>query len=87
LERVASEWRLVYKSPGITAAYIVCDGCLATSGRQCGHCQECDIRACAVRHNVSNCAMCADYPCTRIRVFFQSVPAAKDTLEDLRTAL
>lgn len=86
LERVAAEWREEYNAPGITAAYAVCDGCLG-EGRHCGHCSECDIRACGVRHGVANCAHCEDYPCARLASFLDAVPIAKATLDEVHRSL
>jgi len=86
LERVAAEWRVEYNAPGMTAEYVVCDGCLG-QGRHCGHCAECDIRACGVRHGVANCAHCKDYPCTRLAGFLEAVPPAKVVLEEVHRSL
>lgn len=41
----------------------MCNGCLATSGRQIPYCGTCAIRACGVVRQVANCGHCPDYPC------------------------
>jgi hypothetical protein len=85
LERVAAEWREAFNAPKITAASIVCDGCLATiSGRLSGYCGMCEIRACAVEHSVVTCAACADYGCERLEGFLAHAPEARAALEQLR---
>ena len=87
IEKVAAQWRQEYNAPNITAASVYCDGCV-TEGRKCGHCAECQIRACGLAHGVANCALCADYAsCAKIAGFFQMVPAARATLDSVRAAL
>lgn len=87
LERVAAQWRQEYNAPGITVESVLCDGCL-TGPRKCGHCAECNIRACGVARGVANCAHCADYAtCDKIQGFFAMVPPARATLDAVRAAL
>jgi hypothetical protein len=87
LERVAAKWREEYGAPGITVESVLCDGCL-TGPRKCGHCAECDLRACGVARGVANCAHCADYAsCAKLERFFGFVPSAKATLDEIRLAL
>ncbi len=87
IERVAAQWRQAYNAPSITAASVYCDGCLP-EGRKCGHCAECQIRACGLAHGVANCAHCADYAtCEKIAGFFQMVPPARVTLDAVRATL
>ena len=87
IERVAAQWRQEYNAPSITAANVYCDGCVS-EGRKCGHCAECQIRACGVAQSVANCARCANYTtCTQITGFFQMVPAARATLDSVRATL
>ncbi|HSJ57206.1 MAG TPA: DUF3795 domain-containing protein [Anaerolineae bacterium] len=87
LERVAAQWREEYNAPNISVDSIMCDGCLTAEGRKCGHCFECDIRACAMALNVANCAHCADYGCTKIARFFGFVPDARTALDAIRASL
>ncbi len=87
-ERVAAKWREEFHAPGITAAYVTCDGCLAFGQRNCGHCSECHIRACGVTKGVENCAHCADYAtCQKINDFLAMVPPARATLDGIRRTL
>ncbi len=87
-ERVAARWRQAFNNPGITAAYITCDGCTNLQGRPGGHCVECAIRACGIAHKVSNCAHCAEYDgCQELARFFGMVPANKAILDEIRRTL
>jgi len=84
LQRVVERWRVEYHAPNMAVEYAICDGCLGVAGRHCGHCAECDIRACGVERGVLNCAHCTDYDtCGRLRRFFGFVPHAKETKETL----
>jgi hypothetical protein len=87
LERIAAQWREEYDAPTITVESIVCDGCLTDVGRKCGHCFECDVRACAMARDVVNCAHCADYACDTLEGFFGFVPEARSTLDSIRASL
>ena len=86
LERVAAQWREEYTSPAITVESVICDGCV-TDGRKCGHCGECEIRACGLQRGVANCAVCDDYACERLTGFFAMVPDARTVLDGVRAGL
>jgi hypothetical protein len=87
LEKVAAQWRQEYNAPNITVESVICDGCL-DGGRKCGHCAECDMRACGVERGVANCAHCADYStCDKMQRFFGFVPQAKIMLDGIRAQL
>lgn len=83
LEGVALRWREEYNAPDITVESVICDGCMVESERHCGHWHECDIRACGVSRNVTNCAHCSDYICDRLDSFFGFVPDARTVLEGI----
>ena len=87
LEQVAAGWREEYNAPDISAETIVCDGCLASDGRHCSHCFECEIRACGAAQGVTNCAHCPEYACDRLEGFFGAVPEARATLDGIRAGL
>ena len=87
LEKVAAQWREEYNAPDITVESVICDGCLGTEGRKCGHWHECDIRVCGMERGVINCAYCDDYACDKMERFFGFVPEAKTTLDALRQGL
>ena len=87
-ERVAARWREEYNAPGIDAAYVTCDGCLAFDGRLGGHCLECNIRACGVERELLNCAHCGEYDtCEKIAGFIEFVPYVRATLDEIRSGL
>ena len=83
LERVAAMWREQYGASNITAESVLCDGCIV-GGRKCGHCFECEIRACGIARGVLNCAHCADYGCEKLEGFFGFVPDARTLLDSIR---
>lgn len=87
LERVAAMWREEYNAPNITVESVLCDGCLTDQGRKCGHCFDCDIRACAMALNVANCGHCAEYACEKLAGFFGFVPDARATLDSVCAGL
>ncbi len=60
-----------------------CDGCLV-GGRKWSHCAECEIRTCAQKRGVKNCAHCDDYLCDVLSNFFKAVPEAQKTLDRIR---
>jgi len=85
LEEIAARWRAEYNAPDITAAAVACNGCIASEGPWCGHCAECEIRACANQHGVVNCGACTEYPCEILNGFLEMVPVARENLERLRS--
>lgn len=86
IAKTAAEWSKMFNTD-IKPEYVWCDGCLAASERKCGHCAECDIRACVMGRGLANCGECDDYACARIRAFFKSVPCAKARLDEVRAAM
>ncbi len=87
LRRVRDQWREEYNVPQMTVDDVTCDGCLV-EGLKCGHCAECDIRACGRSRGVVNCAHCADYAgCDMLKRFFGFVPDAKAKLDQIRATL
>jgi hypothetical protein len=83
-EALALKWQVEYKVPNVTVMDVKCDGCLATSGRLCVHCAVCEIRRCAVEHDIATCAECESYACEKLQGFFQMVPIAKENLDAIR---
>ena len=61
-----------------------CDGCKVKSGRLFGACANCEIRKCAIRKNIANCAYCHDYACDELLRLFALDPEAKNQLERIR---
>ncbi|HOC21136.1 MAG TPA: DUF3795 domain-containing protein [Anaerolineae bacterium] len=86
LERLAAKWRREYNAPDMTAANVMCDGCLAGE-RLNSYGSMCPIRACGSERGVANCAHCADYACANLQQFFNIAPSARETLEEIRRPL
>ena len=84
LEKIAEKWRAEYNAPDITVAQVSCLGCSNSTGPWCGHCGDCDIRACAQGRGYATCAECAEYPCELLSGFLELVPPARANLEKLR---
>lgn len=80
LVALAEKWTREYNAPGLTAANVQCDGCMA-GGRKIGHCSECQIRLCAIERGMANCAVCPDYACEKLLGFLKAVPQAKVNLD------
>ena len=87
LERVAAQWREEFNAPNISVESVICDGCLTDEGRKCGHCFECEVRACGVEQGVANCAHCDKYACDKLETFFGFAPDARVTLDGIRARL
>jgi len=63
----ASDGWFKYYGFRIPAEEIYCDGCLAndsTNPRRID--AECKVRACALQHNLPNCAHCDDFMCEKL---------------------
>lgn len=87
LERVVAQWRQEFNAPDMTVESIMCDGCLTDEGRKCGHCSQCEMRACAMGRGLADCAHCDEYACERLQGFFGFVPDARATLDGIRAGL
>jgi hypothetical protein len=61
-----------------------CDGCRANTGRIFSGCLNCEIRKCASKNNIDNCAFCNDYACETLENHFLLDPNAKIRLEEIR---
>ena len=84
-QALAKAWSKQFNAT-VTVDNVWCDGCLV-GGKKCGHCHECEIRACAKEKGVANCAHCADYSCVKLTAFHAQAPALKATLDAIRAAL
>jgi hypothetical protein len=87
LEQMAEQAREKLNAPNITLESVTCDGCLASDGRLCGYCFECQVRACGIERGMANCAHCDEYVCAKLEVFFGSAPQARTTLDGIRAGL
>jgi hypothetical protein len=66
---------------------IDCDGCRTDEGRLFWGSRDCRIRKCAREKGLENCAHCADYACSDLRILFAKEPAAKARLDETRRAI
>ncbi len=82
----AEIWTKMFKVD-IPIENINCDGCKKDDGRLFQHCQVCEIRACAREKELPDCGHCDDFPCKQLSFIFSAVPAAKETLENIRAEL
>lgn len=81
-KETAAQWSGMYQAT-LNPSDINCMGCRATEGPYFSHCTACEIRNCAIQHQVENCAVCSHYPCEVITRFLAMVPEAKVTLDAL----
>jgi hypothetical protein len=70
-------------------ADIDCDGCLAAGERLFKFCRDCEVRACALTREVSNCAHCPDFACSRLEKIWQMTNSAeaRERLKGIRKGL
>jgi hypothetical protein len=83
-KKVAARWTEEYHHP-MKPEDINCVGCTSVKGAHIGYCSLCEIRTCGLKHKVSTCASCPEYACEKLTKFFAMAPAAKSTLEGLRS--
>ena len=62
---------------------INCDGCLSSGARLIGYCHTCEVRKCAIKKGVANCATCDEQPCEKLVQFHEFSPEAKACFEAL----
>jgi len=82
-KKVAAQWAVEYKSE-IKPEDINCVGCTSAEGAHIGYCGMCEIRSCAAKRSVRNCAYCPEYACDKLKSFFVLAPAAQKSLEVIR---
>jgi hypothetical protein len=86
IKEMAEIWSKQFNAD-VKPEHVWCDGCLV-GGKKCGHCYECEIRACGMQKKVENCGHCSEFDtCGKIQSFFPMAPAAKTNLEKIRAAL
>jgi hypothetical protein len=49
-----------------------CDGCAVEKGRLFSGCQKCEVRKCARKKGLKNCAYCSEYPCEKLNKLYDS---------------
>jgi hypothetical protein len=71
--KLAAEVAKAWSNPeegNYTAEEIWCDGC--DSDRLHGFCVRCPPRLCAKERKLSNCGLCKEYPCTKLKGLWAS---------------
>lgn len=58
-----------------------CDGCRTENGRLFSACEKCEIRKCAIKKGLENCAYCQDYACEKLDQIIDHSPDAKVRLD------
>ena len=82
--RIAGEWSKGYEVE-IKPEDINCDGCMV-EGRHIGFVGICDIRACGIERELTNCGHCGDYPCDKLDKIFKMYPLAREKLDEIKAA-
>lgn len=62
-QKISDGWE-VYFGFRLVPDEIICDGCMAESPRLID--QNCPVRACVIEKQISNCAECGDYICSKL---------------------
>ncbi len=84
--KVADMWSKHYHAD-IRPEHINCDGCVSKSQRIFSHPRVCEVRKCGQEKGLENCAYCDEYACEKLGEFFEMVPDAKTTLDEIRKNL
>jgi hypothetical protein len=82
-KKVAEEWSRTYQAR-IKPEDVNCVGCIQESGLVFSYCHVCEIRACGRGRKAKNCAYCQEYPCDKLKKFFELAPSAQKNLEAVR---
>jgi hypothetical protein len=82
-QRILEKWKVEFNAPQMTLDSVLCTGCHGT-GKLCGYCSQCAVRACAMERKLATCADCSDYGCEKLVAFFKMAPQAQANLEALR---
>ena len=81
--QVAEKWRVQYHAQNILPDMINCTGCREV-GVKLEHCEQCEIRKCAIAKNFQTCAVCDTMEsCALLKNIHQYVPEALENLKSL----
>jgi hypothetical protein len=81
--KTAEKWKVQHNAVNITPEMINCTGC-REAGVKFGHCENCEIRKCAISKNYKTCAECDEMKsCAILGKLTQFVPEALDNLKSL----
>ncbi len=83
IAEIAENWAKEFNIKDIKPENVWCDGC-TVGDRKCGHCRECEIRACVMTRELANCGWCGELDtCEKIQRFFNMAPPAKSVIENI----
>lgn len=86
-ERVVEKWSS--EEHRLEVSDISCDGCLSVDKRLFKFCTDCEVRNCASTKDVSNCAHCDEFACSKLEKLWDMISGdeAKERLEEIRKNL
>lgn len=79
----AEKWSKLFNHK-FSPSDIQCRGCKSDAEPLFAHCHTCQIRLCALEHELEHCGQCTDYPCDNLSEFHLIAPEAKIRLDELR---
>lgn len=82
----AKEWSMMYQAT-ILPEQINCDGCTSGSDRLFQHCNQCQVRSCAIDLGYQNCGQCKDLPCDKLSPILKAVPEAEAALKKIAESM
>ncbi|HYE11292.1 MAG TPA: DUF3795 domain-containing protein [Patescibacteria group bacterium] len=71
----------------VIPADINCSGCTSSCSQAFKFCLECDIRLCGIEKEISNCAYCSEYPCSKLEKPFENAPENKLLLDEMKRSI
>jgi hypothetical protein len=81
--KTAEKWSVQFNAPAISPHMINCTGCMEP-GVKIGHCEQCEIRKCALSKGFKTCADCdAMESCALLKNIFRFAPEALENLKAL----
>lgn len=66
---------------------INCTGCLQPANCNRKMKGNCEIRRCALRHEIANCGECAEYPCSILDKYLEKNSKQRQVLDDIHIRL
>lgn len=81
--KTAEKWKVQHNAEGLTPEMINCTGC-SEAGVKFNHCEQCEIRKCALANGFKTCAECEKLEnCSIVKNVHQYVPEALQNLKSL----